>query len=454
MEKTVRGQEREGGFFALKIPEVKDVIVGELAERGEWVVANIDTTDVWPVKSQKMLFRGATIWILPVMDGRFPALAMRVEPPHSREGCELLLSRFLSLLAWVEGRGYLINGFSGGSLPNPMGRERKLGLSICDEFDLPYWPDQQTDSASLALALMREGRGLNHPGYSFLSFFRVIEAAFPEAKRRCEWMGGRLETITDHLAKQVIIELKSKGVTDLGDHLYKSGRSAMAHAREGVIIDPDDPADSRRMRAELPLIRNLAELAIEDSFHIETTQTNWTKHLYELAGFKKILGDDTIKMVRQSVDMSGNGPVDMPNIAISVRNHQTYVPLSNLAPLDLGQDGTSLYVKFGSENGFVQVTFKLDFAQERLVFDIFSDVFTGDRGTAGDAESVAEMHRFFKDYFGNGQLYIANAVTGDIISRKDAFIPKNMFLNPDGCDEIISKWKSLAMERRADESAQ
>lgn len=34
-------------------------------------------------------------------------------------------------------------------------------------------------SGKLALAPMREGRGLNHPGYALLSFFRALETAIP-----------------------------------------------------------------------------------------------------------------------------------------------------------------------------------------------------------------------------------------------------------------------------------
>jgi hypothetical protein len=37
----------------LTIPEVNDVIIGELAEPGEWVVANVETSSFWPVKAQK-----------------------------------------------------------------------------------------------------------------------------------------------------------------------------------------------------------------------------------------------------------------------------------------------------------------------------------------------------------------------------------------------------------------
>jgi hypothetical protein len=29
----------------------------------------------------------------------------------------------------------------GGNLPRPMGRSKEVGFSICDEFDLSYFPD-------------------------------------------------------------------------------------------------------------------------------------------------------------------------------------------------------------------------------------------------------------------------------------------------------------------------
>src|SRR5271168_522750 len=72
---------------------------------------------------------------------------------------------------------------TGGSLPRPMGREKKMGFSISDEFDLSYFREPTDQPALLALALMREGRGLNHPAYAFLSFYRVVEVAFPDGRQ-------------------------------------------------------------------------------------------------------------------------------------------------------------------------------------------------------------------------------------------------------------------------------
>jgi hypothetical protein len=110
-----------------EILDVNDVIVGELAERGYWVVANIQTNSYWPMKAQKVSYRGVNVWIMPVMKNYFPAVALKVLPGKSKEECERLLMRFISTLSWVEGKGFLVDGVGGGSLPSPMWRDKERG---------------------------------------------------------------------------------------------------------------------------------------------------------------------------------------------------------------------------------------------------------------------------------------------------------------------------------------
>ena len=53
--------------------------------------------------------------------------------------------------------------------------------------------------------------------------------------------------------------------------------------------------------------------------------------------------------------------------------------------------------------------------------------------------------RFGLDHF--PKLRILNADTGDLISRKDAFIPVNCWLDVAAADARIDTWKRLAEER-------
>jgi hypothetical protein len=50
--------------------------------------------------------------------------------------------------------------------------------------------------------------------------------------------------------------------------------------------------------------------------------------------------------------------------------------------------------------------------------------------------------------FSNGQLHIYNADTGALISRKEAFIPMNMWLDHEAAEKDIARWKRIAAGRR------
>jgi hypothetical protein len=433
----------------LKIPSVNDVVVGELAERGEWIVANVRTHTTWPVNSQKVSYRGETLWIMPIMKDRFPAVAMKIPAGKSRAECERLVMRFLSNLAWVEDAGFLVDGVGGGSLPNPMGRNKDSGFSICDEFDLSYFPEPASDKALLALALMREGRGLNHPGYSFLSFYRILEVALGRGGRRqIAWINDQIKRGLHHRAQEALDDLRKQGVADIGAHLYESGRCAMAHASEEPIIDPDDPSDARRLWSERPIMLTLAERAIEEELGVETSQTVYAKHLYELEGYKKILGPEIVDHLVRGLPVTDRRNVDIPDIGVRIRRKPPYASLSNLTIKTLKHEGNNLFMRYSSHDELIHFRVQLDFANERLNFNLFTDLGYIDSGTAESADAISEVARFSKEYFGNGQLHIVDAESGELIARKDTFIPMNMYQDDEAADLLIARWKQLANDRR------
>jgi hypothetical protein len=438
---------RVGGFPRLRLPNPAEILVGELAEPGDWVVAYVETTSYWPVKTQKANYRGRTIWVLPIMEDRYPAVATRVSEGDTRVDCELLLARFLSSLAWVQQRGFLIDGFGGGSRLFLQGGRPRFGISVTEEFDLSYFPEPADGRVMLALALMREGWGLNHPAYAFLSFYRVLEVALPDGKKRGSWIDNSLTAIADYRTQQAFDDLQERGIVDIATHLRDSGRHAIAHARGTPVVDPDDPTEYRRLARELPIIEALARRAVEEVLGVETPHTVRKKHLYELAGFKEIFGPELVDLMVRGEKVEHGRMVNIPRIDVRLRRREPYAPLSNLMPLQLGQDGSLAFIRFGSDDGTVRFDVTLDFANERLVFDLFNDIAVLDTGTAEAAERLAEFRRFAMEYFGNGQLHIYDAEAGSLISRKDAFIPENMFLNHEVAEAEIAKWKLLSWLR-------
>jgi len=435
--------------FRREIPDLKSVIVGELAQNGEWIVANISTNSFWSITSQKVRRRGVDIWIMPITKGHYPAVAMMVPRGKSRGECEELLMRFLSTLSWVEERGFMIEGgLSGGNLPRPMGRDKERGFSICEEFDLSYFPEVTEEKAQIALGLMREGRGLNHVGYAFLSFYRVLEVAFSTDKQRIAWISAALANLTGHGVKEALAGIMAQGVTDVGKHLYESGRCAMAHANRKPIVDPDKPGDLRRLGSELPIVRALAIKAIEEVFGVDTRGTNFRKHLYELDGFKKILGSDLVDHIQKGTAPAGQPTLQIPDICVRLRRKDHYAPLEGLRCKRVSHAGNQVQMLFESPQGDVEFGFSLDFGAERILFDLFCDVGVRDTGSAESAERIHEVKRFWQDYFGNGQLHILNADTGELIGRKDAYLPMNMYLDHKGAAAELAHWKALAEQRR------
>ena len=389
--------ECEIAAFRREIPDHKDVIKGELAERGEWIVANILTNGCWPITRQKVRWHDVDIWIMPIIKGFYPAIAMKVPPGRSRTDCQELVMRFISTLSWVEEQGFMVEGggLGGGNLPRPMGRNQEQGFSICDEFDLSYFPEVTDEKALLALALMREGRGLNHIGYAFLSFYRVLEVAFSTDKRRIAWISAALANLTGHGVREALDGIKAQGIADVGSHLFQSGRCAMAHANRKPIVDPDKPADVRRLRSELPIVRALAIKAIEEFFGVETSSTNYRKHLYELGGFKEILGLDLVEHMQKGTTPPGKPILEIPDISVRIRGREQYPPLEGLRCKHVGRRDKQLHVHFASLQVDVEFRFSLDLGAERIHFDLFRDVAVRDTGTAefGGARSRSQALR-------------------------------------------------------------
>jgi len=382
------------------------------------------------------------------MQGFYPAVAMKVPPGSSRLECEKLLMRFVSNLSWVEDHGFIVEYLSGGSQPVPIGRDKERGFSICEEFDLSYFPEPASERALLALALMREGRGLNHPAYAFLSFFRVLEVAFPNGKARESWVNANAPLVRGFQIPEALAGIRAKGITEIGAHLYESGRCAIAHASREPIVDPDDPSELRRLQSELPIMTALAQKAIEEELGVESSHTVYRKHLYELTGFKEIFGPDMVEYLMRGEEIPDDRTVSMPKINVEIRKHAPYAPLSNLSVKQIAQNGKVLYIRFESNCRDVVIQFQLDFGNERLEYSFFRDLCITDTGSAESAERIAEIKRFDKEYFGNGELHIFNAETGDLIARKDAFIPLNMYLDVEAADALIAAWKRLAEQRR------
>lgn len=428
-----------GRHIQLEIRSAKDVAAScpGLQERGSWTCLNILPGIDWPVRPQSLLFCGCVVWIIPATLDRYPGVAMKRPLGMEPEEAEALLLRFLSAISWLEQAGTTVAYHSGGSFPHMMELDKQSGYAIKEGFDFTGLYCPEDEKIQIAFALMREGRALRHFGYAFLSFWRVLELAYPNSKERTTWMADALPALSEPRARDVVQGLVASGVADVGKHLFESGRCAIAHATSDPIINPDNPTDAKRLMRELPIVEALAVRAIEDRYHVYSPQTEWRQHLYELRGWKEALGSDLVGKIRSGGDFLEGGAVDLPRINVRLRTCPAYGPLEGMEPKRIEISDGRVELTYQSFDNRMALVFYLDIRDERLIFDIDNSLFGNDDGSVAFAEHKRDFSRFRRDYLLNGELQMWDADTGQLLSRLDAFMPVNCFVDLEACNSII-----------------
>src|SRR5690348_11890843 len=96
--------------------EDDDLYAPELAVRGSWVLAALDSHVFLPSKVMPVTFRGHRLYLIPGNEKLLPAIAVNMAGSGTQLDGQRLIYRFLSSLAWVEGHGVQVLHWSGGSL--------------------------------------------------------------------------------------------------------------------------------------------------------------------------------------------------------------------------------------------------------------------------------------------------------------------------------------------------
>jgi hypothetical protein len=114
---------------------------------------------------------------------------------------------------------------------------------------------------------------------------------------------------------------------------------------------------------------------------------------------------------------------------VQIQGKAPHGPLTNMNPVRAGYENAVVHLVLESPDKRGRIGFRLDFSQERLHFELSQDLMYRDDGTPESAEAVPDIKRFSRDYSGHATLHIYNADTNTLISRKDAYLPMNMWLD-------------------------
>lgn len=227
-----------------------------------WLTAGVVSSIAWPQEDVWVLYDGNE-YVLRGTKGGNDTTPPGISTPCDRGDIDASTTRvylFASVLGWFKGGYVEVSGCIWGSRAVLYGSRETFAnlLNGSQYFSCNYMPIIEDDHVRKALAFLREGRRLRHVHgpYSFLSFFKVLESQFT-AKDRVAWIDANLDLLGGDAAGRVA-DLRGQGV-DVGKHLFDSGRCAVVHASlGGSIVDPDIPADRRRIADDLDVMAGLA----------------------------------------------------------------------------------------------------------------------------------------------------------------------------------------------------
>jgi hypothetical protein len=392
-----------------------------------WLTVGLENGIHWPTNEVKVTFQGNEFLLRPETDQLAPSVALAFDPPMSDKEALHLIRRFLSSLSWVE-RGHLRETITFGTGGRPGGVGKGPGARlISTRFRVDYLPETTDTKARLCLALYREAMNLNSEPFQFLGFFKIINALYKTGAEQKAWINQTLPLLNDHFATERLKVLQ-KQQRDVGEYLYESGRCAVAHAFNEPLVDPDDPDDTWRLTADLPVIKALAEHLIESQVGVKSARTFRQEHLYELAGFREMFGASVVtKLKAKQLPSKGEFPA-LPLLSIRLRDKEKYPAFELLVSTIVGLKDGCVYVRCDSKDGLAALVFGLNFPAERIEFNTQGGVAVGDDGSAHATRVRLDDLRFFREHICNGELEIWNAEAETLLGRTDPLIPMNVDL--------------------------
>jgi hypothetical protein len=400
------------------------------AKRG-WLNAGVASSIPWPEDDVLVVYDGVEYLFRGVREGEEPASPC-LSTPCPRENVDEALSRilrFASVLGWFK-RGFVdIAGFVWSGTPVRYGSLRDVFTTTLQGgrrgFHCNHMPIIEDDQTRKALAFMREGRSLSrvHGAYAFLSFFKLLESQF-RPKERVAWIKQNLDELEGAAARRVA-ELVAQGI-DVSDHLYASGRCAVAHAGiDGEIVDPDIPADRRRIRDDLDIIAALAHRYLASDAGVPDEM-----FLYDsrdrLTPWHVLLSPEGLARLQAGED--SETPVDLGRIdgaALTVRFWGEEPPpeFIGMTMLGVGSSPGCVKLRANNQRGTIFLFFQMDVLNGRMHVLLDEGAITDQFGAVSE-EDVATYTRYFHTVVANGRVELL--IDGVEPVDCEVIIPRNI----------------------------
>lgn len=329
--------------------------------------------------------------------------------------------RFLSEVSWlfkceVE---VLTFGASGHKLPvNVANRKFNRvggGINLDDYKQLTF-----EKSKRLSISLYREAISSNSQFYKFLGFFKIINLT--EGKEQKRWINNNIHKIMEN--KDRLQKLIDQGIENFGDHLYHSGRCAIAHASinsEEPVADADNYDDNYRIGMELPIIRELAEIYIKNDLKVPDRNKAFKNITYN--GLIKIFGNHLITKILFSQKDCSSDIQSIFKLSLSIfEDERIYNYLKGLNFKVIRASKGLILISNRSHNTPIIVQFMINLLEREISFDI--DHFQLNQGIHLNNNIKLDYYYFLKSLLFNGRIEIYHEK--NFILRLSPYIPINI----------------------------
>lgn len=409
-----------------------------------WLTAGVASSIAWPQADVWLLYDGEE-YVLRGTKGVDDKNSPCITTPCPRDEVDAGMTRvykFASVLGWFK-RGYVdVTGSIWGSGPVLYGSRDAFTTTLDGGkyFSCNYMPVIKDDQTRKALAFLREGRRLRHvhAPYSFLSFFKVVESQF-NSKDRVAWFQANLDQLDGDAAKRVVA-LRTQGV-DVGKHLYESGRSAVAHASlGGVIVDPDVPADRRRIADDLDVMAALATRYLQVDAGVPDEMELY-KSRDRTAPWHVLLPADTLQHLQDGETVSDPealGKLRQTKVSVRLWPHEAPEPMRGMTFTAEGYGPGLLTFLANNERKTLFLRFALDIANGRLHTRLEEGGITEQFNEVTEAE-LEHYTRYFHSVVGNALVELC--IEGLDPVPCEVVIPVNII--PQAPEEMVA----LALEQ-------
>lgn len=398
-----------------------------------WFNGAVASSIPWPAKDVWIQYAGDD-FILRGTESGDKRLAPAITMPgvmQRRDECLSRLYRFSSVLGWfLEGFVDIVDIIH-GSRAISFGAGTRFAHSSVGQFGSKsfccnHMPIIENENVRIALAFWREGERLSgvHDSYAFLSYFKVIESQYQDGRGRADWFTRNVDQITDERAVSRVAELRAIG-EDVGDHLYVSGRNAVAHASFGRgIVDPDIPSDRRRIAADLVLMRALALRYIADELGVPTAGSLYSSR-NRLEPWESLLDSQALATLK------GGGSPDQALLGLEGRRLGLQLwpdgPIPGLDAMTMRVDGVhegAARVLLFNDRMTIMFAFVLDFRNGKLHTQLNNSGLLQNDQHRPIEEDVRAFYNVFHHVIGNAVVELI--LEGREPVAAEVVIPKNI----------------------------